>query len=242
MATIYTAIAMRFAVLVFPGTWSDKDCQYVLTDGLGQQADLVWHRESNLDQYDAVVIPGGFSYGDHLRTGAIARFSPVMEGVANHAERGKLVIGICNGFQILCESHLLPGALIRNDSLQFRCVPSYLRVENGDTAFTSAAKQGDVLMVPSSHGEGNFYADEQTIAMLEDSRRVVFRYSTPDGEVTREANPNGSINNIAGIINERGNVLGMMPHPERSAEAVLGNTDGLLIFQSMVESALEAVG
>ena len=232
---------MKFAVLVFPGTWSDKDCQYVLEHGLGQQADLVWHTDSNLDAYDAVVIPGGFSYGDHLRTGAIARFSPVMDAVARHAERGKPVIGICNGFQILCESHLLPGALIRNDSLQFRCVPSWLRVENADTIFSCAAKEGDVLMVPVSHGEGNYYADDQTIAALEDTRRVVFRYVTPDGEQTREANPNGSINNIAGIINERGNVLGMMPHPERSAEAVLGNTDGLKIFQSIVESALNTV-
>ncbi len=232
---------MRFAVLVFPGTWSDRDCQYVLQHGLGQQADLVWHKEANLDAYDAVVIPGGFSYGDHLRTGAIARFSPVMEAVAVHAERGKPVIGICNGFQILCESHLLPGALMRNDSLQFRCVPAYLRVENADTSFTRAATEGQVLMVPVSHGEGNYYADPATIAMLEDARRVVFRYVTPDGDPTPEANPNGSINNIAGIINERGNVLGMMPHPERSAEAILGNTDGLVIFRSMVESAIAAV-
>ncbi len=233
---------MRFAVLVFPGTWSDKDCQYVLEHGLGQTADLVWHREANLDDYDAVVIPGGFSYGDHLRTGAVARFSPVMEAVAKHAEAGKPVIGICNGFQILCESHLLPGALMRNDSLQFRCVPSWLRVENGDTTFTRSAREGDVLMVPVSHGEGNYYADPQTITMLEDSRRVAFRYVTAQGEQTPEANPNGSINNIAGIINERGNVLGMMPHPERSAEAVLGNTDGLVIFRSIVESALAVVG
>ena len=232
---------MKFAVLVFPGTWSDKDCQYVLQHGLGQQADLVWHRESTLDGYDAVVIPGGFSYGDHLRTGAIARFSPVMDAVARHADRGKPVIGICNGFQILCESHLLPGALIRNDSLQFRCVPSWLRVENADTMFSCAAKEGDVLMVPVSHGEGNYYADDQTIATLEDARRVVFRYVTSDGEQTRDANPNGSINNIAGIINERGNVLGMMPHPERSADPILGNTDGLKIFQSILDSALHAV-
>jgi phosphoribosylformylglycinamidine synthase len=232
---------MRFAVLVFPGTWSDKDCQYVLQDGLGQQADLVWHRDSNLDDYDAVVIPGGFSYGDHLRTGAIARFSPVMDAVARHADRGKPVIGICNGFQILCESHLLPGALIRNDSLQFRCVPSWLRVENAHTIFSCAAKEGDVLMVPVSHGEGNYYADDQTIATLEDARRVVFRYVTSDGEQTRDANPNGSINNIAGILNERGNVLGMMPHPERSADPILGNTDGLKIFQSILDSALHAV-
>ena len=226
---------MRFAVLVFPGTWSDKDCQYVLEHELGQQADLVWHRDSNLDAYDAVVIPGGFSYGDHLRTGAIARFSPVMEAVARHAEKGKPVIGICNGFQILCESHLLPGVLMRNDSLQFRCVPTWLRIENADTIFSRSGREGQVLMAPVSHGEGNYYADPQTIAMLEDARRVVFRYVTADGEQTAAANPNGSINNIAGIVNERGNVLGMMPHPERSA-------DGLVIFRSIIESAVAVVG
>lgn len=229
---------MRFAVLVFPGTWSDKDCQYVLEHELGQQADLVWHRDADLSGYDAVVIPGGFSYGDHLRTGAIARFSPVMEAVARHAAAGKPVIGICNGFQILCESHLLPGVLMRNDSLQFRCIPSYLRIENADTPFTRAGREGQVIMVPVSHGEGNYYADPQTIAMLEDARRVVFRYVTPAGEQTPAANPNGSVNNIAGIINERGNVLGMMPHPERCGEALLGSTDGLVIFRSMIESAI----
>jgi phosphoribosylformylglycinamidine synthase len=229
---------MRFAVLVFPGTWSDKDCQYVLEHELGQQADLVWHKDADLSRYDAVVIPGGFSYGDHPRTGAIARFSPVMEAVARHAEAGKPVIGICNGFQILCESHMLPGVLMRNDSLQFRCVPSWLRIENADTTFTRAGREGQVIMVPVSHGEGNYYADPQTIAMLEDARRVVFRYVTPEGEQTAEANPNGSINNIAGIINERGNVLGMMPHPERCGEALLGSDDGLVIFRSMIESAV----
>jgi phosphoribosylformylglycinamidine synthase len=232
---------MRFAVLVFPGTWSDKDCQYALEHGLGQHADLVWHTESNLDGYDAVVIPGGFSYGDHLRCGAIARFSPVMEAVVKFADAGKPVIGICNGFQILCESHLLPGALMRNDSLQFRCVETHLRVENASTIFTSASRQGDVLMVPISHGEGNYQADPETIAQLEAEDRVVFRYATADGAVTPEANPNGSLNNIAGIINERGNVLGMMPHLERSAEALLGSDDGLVIFRSMVESAVQAV-
>jgi phosphoribosylformylglycinamidine synthase subunit PurQ / glutaminase len=232
---------MNFAVLVFPGTWSDKDCQYVLTHGLGQQADLVWHTDSNLDAYDAVVIPGGFSYGDHLRTGAVARFSPVMAAVTRHAEAGKPVIGICNGFQILCESHLLPGALMRNDSLQFRCMPAYLRVENADTMFSRSAAEGDVLMVPVSHGEGNYYADAETVATLEAEKRVVFRYVTPEGEATREANPNGSVNNIAGIINERGNVLGIMPHPERSSEALMGSTDGLTIFRSIVESAIAAV-
>jgi phosphoribosylformylglycinamidine synthase len=233
---------MRFAVLVFPGTWSEKDCKYALEHGLGQQADLVWHRESNLDAYDAVVIPGGFSYGDHLRTGAIARFSPVMEAVTRHAEAGKPVIGICNGFQILCEAHLLPGVLMRNDSMQFRCVPTHLRIENAGTMFTRAGREGQVLMVPISHGEGNYQADAATIEQLEAEKRVVFRYVTPEGEQTPEANPNGSLNNIAGIINERGNVLGMMPHPERAAEALLGGDDGLVIFRSMVESAVAVVG
>jgi phosphoribosylformylglycinamidine synthase len=231
---------MKFAVLVFPGTWSDRDCQYVLTHELGQQADLVWHRDSNLDAYDAVVIPGGFSYGDHLRTGAIARFSPVMEAVARHADAGKPVLGICNGFQILCESHLLPGVLMRNDSLQFRCVPTYLRIENADTIFSGAGKPGDVLEVPISHGEGNYYADPEIIERLESEHRVVFRYVTPQGEQTTAANPNGSVNNIAGIINERGNVLGMMPHPERAAEPLLGSADGLVIFRSMIESLVLA--
>ena len=229
---------MNFAILVFPGTWSERDCQYVLAHELGQRADLVWHREANLDAYDAVVIPGGFSYGDHLRSGAIARFSPVMAAVTRHAAAGKPVIGICNGFQILCESHLLPGALMRNDSLQFRCMPSYLRVENAATMFTSAVPAGQVLMVPVSHGEGNYYADEATLQALESERRVVFRYVTPAGEATPESNPNGSAHNIAGIINERGNVLGMMPHPERSAEPLIGGSDGLLIFRSMIESGV----
>ena len=232
---------MKFAVLVFPGTWSDRDCQYVLRHEHGQRADLVWHRESNLDAYDAVVIPGGFSYGDHLRTGAVARFSPVMDAVTRHAAAGKPVIGICNGFQILCESHLLPGALMRNDSLQFRCMPSYLRVENASTMFSCTAREGEILMVPVSHGEGNYYADAETIERLESDRRVVFRYVTPEGEATAESNPNGSLHNIAGIINERGNVLGMMPHPERSAEALLGCDDGLKIFRSMIESGVAAL-
>ena len=185
-----------------------------------------------------MVIPGGFSYGDHLRTGAIARFSPVMEAVQRLAEAGKPVIGICNGFQILCESHMLPGALMRNDSLQFRCVPAYLRIENADTVFTRAGTPGQVLMVPVSHGEGNYYADDETVARLESEHRVVFRYVTAEGDASRAGNPNGSVNNIAGIMNERGNVLGMMPHPERSAEPLLGGSDGLVIFRSMIESAV----
>ncbi len=231
---------MKFAVLVFPGTWSERDCHYVLTHEMGQQADLVWHRAPDLDAYDAVVIPGGFSYGDHLRTGAIARFSPVMDAVLRHAEAGKPVIGICNGFQILCESHLLPGVLMRNDSLEFRCMPTHLRIENARTIFTRAGREGDVLTVPISHGEGNYYADDDTIARLEAERRVVFRYVTPQGDATPAANPNGSAHNIAGIINERGNVLGMMPHPERSSEPLMGGVDGLVIWRSMVESAVAA--
>ena len=227
---------MRFAVIVFPGTWSDGDCYHVFTDILGQPADYVWHRQSDLSQYDCVVLPGGFSYGDYLRTGAIARFSPVMEAVVGHAEAGKPVIGICNGFQILCEAGLLPGALIRNESLQYRCLWVNLRVENADTAFSEACRPGQVLAIPISHGEGRYYADGETLARLEAERRVVFRYCDADGQTTAAANPNGSVNNIAGIINERGNVLGMMPHPERACEALLGGEDGLYIWRSILEA------
>jgi phosphoribosylformylglycinamidine synthase len=228
---------MRFAVIVFPGTWSDSDCHYVFTDILGQPADYVWHRQSDLSQYDCVVLPGGFSYGDYLRTGAIARFSPVMEAVVRHAEAGKPVIGICNGFQILCEAGLLPGALIRNESLQYRCLWVNLRVENADTTFSSACRSGQVLAIPISHGEGRYYADAETLARLEAERRVVFRYCDAAGQTTAAANPNGSTDNIAGIINERGNVLGMMPHPERSCEALLGGEDGLYIWRSILQEA-----
>jgi phosphoribosylformylglycinamidine synthase I len=232
---------MRFAVLVFPGTWSDHDCHYVLRDLLEQDADLVWHRETDLSRYDAIVVPGGFSYGDYLRTGAIARFSPVMAAVQREAERGKLVIGICNGFQILCEAHLLPGVLMRNDSTQFRCEDVHLRVETADTPFTIGARVGDVLRIPISHGEGNYYADPETIAALNAEDRVVFRYCTPDGRVVPEGNPNGSIENIAGIVNEHRNVLGMMPHPERASEALLGGTDGLVIWRSMIQAGVAAL-
>jgi phosphoribosylformylglycinamidine synthase I len=227
---------MRFAVVVFPGTWSDSDCYHVFTDVLGQPADYVWHRQSDLSQYDCVVLPGGFSYGDYLRTGAIARFSPVMEAVVRHAEAGKPVIGICNGFQILCEAGLLPGALIRNESLQYRCLWVNLRVENADTAFSAACRPGQVLAIPISHGEGRYYADGETLARLEAERRVVFRYCDAEGEATASANPNGSADNIAGIINDRGNVLGMMPHPERACEALLGGEDGLYIWRSILEA------
>ncbi len=232
---------MRFAVVVFPGTWSDGDCYYVLDTLLGQEVDYVWHRQDDLSGYDCVILPGGFSYGDYLRAGAIARFSPVMEAVARHAERGGLVYGICNGFQILCEAGLLPGALTRNDSLQFRCQPVYLRTENAATRFTRECESGQVLKIPISHGDGSYYADADTLAMLEGNGRVVFRYVTADGAVTPEANPNGSLNNIAGIINERGNVLGMMPHPERASEALMGGEDGLFIWRSILQSGVAAL-
>jgi phosphoribosylformylglycinamidine synthase I len=227
---------MRFAVLTFPGTWSDRDCQHVLQDVLHQQADLVWHRETDLSSYDAIVVPGGFSYGDYLRCGAIARFSPVMDAVKREAERGKLVFGSCNGFQILCEAGLLPGVLMRNDVMQFRCQDQGLRVETGNSPFTGAAGKGAVLTMPISHGEGNYYCDDATLAQLEAQDRIVVRYCDANGLVTPEANPNGSRDNIAGILNERRNVFGMMPHPERASEALLGGTDGLVIWQSMLQA------
>ena len=227
---------MRFAVIVFPGTWSDRDSQYSLQLA-GQQADLVWHRETDLSAYDAIVLPGGFSYGDYLRCGAIARFSPVMRSVVTEADAGKPVIGICNGFQVLCEAHLLPGALMRNDSLQYRCEWVHLRSESVASPWTVLLDPGQVISVPISHGEGRYFADEAALDDLESSGRVAFRYCTEAGEVTAEANPNGSERGIAGIVNERGNVLGMMPHPERACEPLLGGEDGLLIWKSVVEWA-----
>jgi phosphoribosylformylglycinamidine synthase subunit PurQ / glutaminase len=227
---------VRFAVLVFPGTWSDKDCHHVLKNVLKQDSQLVWHRETDLSDYDAIVVPGGFSYGDYLRCGAIARFSPVMEAVKREAERGKLVLGSCNGFQILCEAGLLPGALMRNAGMQFRCQPQHLRVETASTPFTTAATRGDVVMMPVSHGEGNYYVDEETRLRLEAEDRVVFRYCDEAGTATAESNPNGSLANIAGIVNDGRNVLGMMPHPERASEALLGGTDGLLVWTSMLRA------
>jgi phosphoribosylformylglycinamidine synthase len=227
---------MHFAVLTFPGTWSDRDCYNVLRDVLHLDADLVWHRETDLSGYDAIVVPGGFSYGDYLRCGAIARFSPVMEAVKREAERGKLVFGSCNGFQILCEAGLLPGVLMRNDVMQFRCQPQDLRIETSNSPFTNTVDAGTVINLPISHGEGNYYVDDDTLARLEAEDRIAFRYCDPFGRVTPESNPNGSIDNIAGVLNERRNVLGMMPHPERASEALLGGTDGLVIWQSMLRA------
>ena len=233
---------MRFAIIRFPGTWSDRDCYHVLHNVLEQQADILWHREADLTGYDAVVLPGGFSYGDHLRCGAIARFSPVMEAVVQFAAKGKPVIGICNGFQVLCESGLLPGALIRNESLQFRCEWAHLRREGGSTPWADRLKAGEVIRVPISHGEGNYYADPATLDELEDRGRVIFRYTDAAGQPTPAANPNGSARNIAGIINAQGNVLGMMPHPERAGEALVGGTDGNRIWESLLGQALVVVG
>ena len=231
---------MKFGVVVFPGTWSDVDCFDVLNDVFQQPVEYVWHKDTDLSPYDCIILPGGFSYGDYLRPGAIARFSPAMQAVSDFAAQGKLVIGICNGFQILCEAGLLPGVLLPNDHLQFRCQWTTLRVENANTAFTGAATVGQTLRVPISHGEGNYFADPAVIDLLEEQNRVVFRYCDSEGNTTREANPNGSLHNIAGIINEQGNVLGMMPHPERCCDAILGGEDGKFIFQSMVD-ALSAV-
>jgi phosphoribosylformylglycinamidine synthase subunit PurQ / glutaminase len=231
---------MRFGIVVFPGTWSERDCHFALTQGMGQEADLIWHRETDLTGYDAVVLPGGFSYGDYLRCGAIARFSPIMAAVVRHANEGRLIIGICNGFQILCEAGLLPGVLMRNRSLQFRCEPVNLRTETTRSPFTGACAQSQILKIPIAHGEGNYYAAPETLETLNGDDRVAFRYCRADGAVTDEANPNGSIENIAGILNERRNVLGMMPHPERASEALLGGTDGSLIWQSMIEAFVGA--
>ena len=227
---------MRFGVVVFPGTWSDVDCYHVLDEVMEREVSYVWHKETDLSSYDCVVLPGGFSYGDYLRCGAIARFSPVMEAVVDFAGRGGMVIGICNGFQVLCESGLLPGALLRNDSLEFRCQWVNLRVDNTDTGFTRNCESGQRLRVPISHGEGRYYADGATLKALKEENRVLFRYCDDDGEVTLESNPNGSLNGIAGIVNREGNVLGMMPHPERCCESVLGGTDGLYIFGSIIDS------
>ncbi len=225
---------MRFGILVFPGTWSDTDCHHAVSGVLQQEAEYVWHKNDDLSPYDAIIVPGGFSYGDYLRAGAIARFSPVMAAVKTFADAGGPVIGICNGFQILCEAGLLPGALRRNGHLEYRCQWTSLRTERADTPFTNLCETGQLLAVPVSHGEGNYYADARTVADLEENGRIVFRYCDSDGAATDRANPNGSVANIAGIVNEAGNVLGLMPHPERSCEMLLGSDDGNLIFGSMI--------
>ena len=226
----------RVGILVFPGSNCDRDCHYAVTAVLGAKADFIWHKESTLPQLDAVIIPGGFSYGDYLRTGAIARFSPVMGAVTRFAEAGGFILGICNGFQILLEAGLLPGAMLRNRSLSFICKDIHVHVENTKTPFTSRCRPGQILTLPIAHGDGNYYADQATLSSLKARNQAIFRYCTEDGRVTQEANPNGSLDNIAGITNAAGNVLGMMPHPERSAEALLGNEHGRLILLSLLDA------
>lgn len=227
---------MNVGVIVFPGSNCDHDCQHVFQHVLGQSVQMIWHKETSLKGVDAVILPGGFSYGDYLRTGAIARFSPVMGAVRAFAKDGGAVIGICNGFQILLEAGLLPGAMLRNKSLYFICKDVHVRVENAATAFTEACEPGQVLKIPVAHADGNYYTDPVTLAAMQANAQIVLRYCTPEGKVTPEANPNGSLDNIAGIINSEGNVLGMMPHPERCAEDILGNKDGKLIFQSLLKA------
>jgi phosphoribosylformylglycinamidine synthase subunit PurQ / glutaminase len=231
---------MKIAVVQFPGSNCDQDCLRTLTDGLHVRAEYLWHKETSVSDFDAVVLPGGFSYGDYLRCGAIARFSPIMRAVVRAANEGMPVIGICNGFQILCETGLLPGALIRNQSLHFVCKPVWLRVETNETPFTAKLREQSVLRMPIAHGEGSYFADEKILEGLESKSQVVFRYADASGNVTLESNPNGSMHNIAGVCNEARNVVGMMPHPDRAWDRKLGSEDGKLLFSSLID-ALEPV-
>ena len=225
---------MKFGVIIFPGSNCDHDAYWTIEHVAKQPVTFLWHESRDLENCDAVIVPGGFAYGDYLRTGAIAKFSPVMQSVKKFADSGGLVLGICNGFQILCESGLLPGALISNIGLKYVCKPVHLRVENADTPFTNACRQGEVLTIPIGHMSGNYFCDDETLASLRRENRIVLRYVTPEGQVTPQANPNGSLDNIAGICSPGRNVHGMMPHPERSAEPELGCTEGFKIFQSML--------
>lgn len=229
---------MKFGVLVFPGSNCDRDVVLVTRDLLKQPTRMVWHQETDISDLDVVVIPGGFSYGDYLRCGAISRFSPAMQATMAHAEQGKLVLGICNGFQVLTESGLLPGALVRNRDLHFICDRVPVRVERTDLPWTQAYQAGQVITLPIAHGEGCYYADPKTLKQLQANQQILFRYCHPGGEIAPDANPNGSVENIAGICNRQGNVVGMMPHPERASDPTLGYTDGLLLFQGLLNSLL----
>jgi phosphoribosylformylglycinamidine synthase len=233
---------MKFAVIVFPGSNCDHDAYHTAKHVLGQEASFVWHKDTSLDGADVVILPGGFSHGDYLRTGAIARFSPVMAAVTEFARKGGPVIGICNGFQVLLEAGLLPGAMLRNRDLKFHCEHVRVRVEQTNTLFTSRATAGQILSLPIAHGEGNYFADPDVIDMLESTGRVVFRYCDAGGAPTEAANPNGSLHNIAGICNEGRNVVGLMPHPERACERALGSADGLVLFESVMAAARELAG
>jgi phosphoribosylformylglycinamidine synthase len=227
---------MKFGVVVFPGSNCDHDAWYALGKVLHQPVEFLWHQSEEINGFDAILLPGGFSFGDYLRTGAIARFSPVMRAVKKFARAGGLVLGVCNGFQILCEAGLLPGVLQRNAGLRFVCRQVHVRVEMTDTPFTASAKSGQVLQMPIAHGDGNYFCDPATLADLEHNHQIVFRYTTPDGRGDAAANPNGSLANIAGVCNLERNVLGLMPHPERAVEAALGSADGLVILRSLIES------
>lgn len=230
-------MSMKFGVVVFPGSNCDHDCYYAVKEVLKQQVDFVWHKEENLEYYDVIILPGGFSYGDYLRTGAIARFSPVMNSVSDFAKKGGIVVGICNGFQILCEAGLLPGALMRNRYMRFVCKFVHLRVENERSLFTNKCENKEILHIPIAHAEGLYYAESHVLEKLNRNHQILFRYCDKSGHVTDEANPNGSFENIAGIINENGNIMGMMPHPDRSAEEILTSVDGAKIFQSILKKA-----
>ncbi|MDQ2856481.1 MAG: phosphoribosylformylglycinamidine synthase subunit PurQ [Acidobacteriota bacterium] len=231
---------MKFGIIVFPGSNCDHDAYHVISKHVGQPVDFIWHRDTNLNSYDALIIPGGFSYGDYLRAGALARFSPVMESVRKFAATGRFVLGICNGFQILCEAGLLPGALIRNRDLHFICEHIFVRVETSDTPFTNELQQRSVLRIPIAHAEGNFVCDDLTLEQLQRDARIVFRYCDQNGDVTAAANPNGSRDNIAGICSAERNVLGLMPHPERACEDLLGSSDGRDIFGSLAAALATA--
>ena len=232
---------MKFAIIVFPGSNCDHDAYYAAKHVLGADAEFVWHKDTDLKGADVVVLPGGFSYGDYLRTGAIARFSPVMTPVLAFAESGGPVLGVCNGFQVLLEAGVLPGGMLRNQSVKFQCEQVHVRVEQTDTPFTRTATVGQVLRMPIAHGEGNYFAPPDVLAALEANRQIVFRYCDPDGEVTEAANPNGSARGVAGLCNPRRNVVALMPHPERACESAIGSADGLVIFESVV-SALAGGG
>lgn len=225
---------MRFGVVVFPGSNCDYDCYYVLRNILQKEVSFIWHKEKNLSDYDCLILPGGFSYGDYLRTGAIARFSPIMESIEKFAKKGGLVIGICNGFQVLLEAGLLPGAMLRNKTLNFVCRLINIRVENNSIPYTYLCQKGQVLSIPIAHIEGNYYADGEIMESLEENNQIVFRYCDKRGELSEDSNPNGSKGSIAGICNREGNILGIMPHPERASESILGSDDGRLIFESVI--------
>ncbi len=233
---------MKFGIIVFPGSNCDRDIAYVTRDLLDQPTRMVWHQDPDITDLDVIVIPGGFSYGDYLRCGAIARFSPVMGAIREHAQQGKFVLGICNGFQVLTEAGLLPGALVRNQNLHFICDRINLKVERIDLPWTQAYSSGQVITLPIAHGEGRYYADPGTIAKLEDHNQILFRYCDQTGKTTSASNPNGSLNNIAGICNREGNVLGMMPHPERASDPVLGKPDGRKLFQGLLQKQKIAIG